>query len=120
MGESVHPTARAIETVDRPTTAPTEMSSPPEMITMVWAVARTPKNRDRLTDVEDIAEEEEDVRPEAAEDRNKDHERDQQAEIVRPDTLNRATETGPARASAGRGNDRIHIQPRHCALAGAF
>lgn len=40
MGEPVHPTARAIQTVDMPTTAPTEISSPPEIMTMVCAVAR--------------------------------------------------------------------------------
>ena len=42
-GEPVHPTASAMPTVDMPTTAPTEISSPPEMMTIVWAVARIPR-----------------------------------------------------------------------------
>ena len=39
-GEPVDPTASAMQTVDRPTTAPTEMSSPPETMTIVWARRR--------------------------------------------------------------------------------
>ncbi len=35
--------ASAVETVVSPTMAPTEMSSPPETITTVWLIARTPR-----------------------------------------------------------------------------
>ena len=36
-------TPSAMHTVERPTTAPTEMSSPPDTMTMVCAVARMPR-----------------------------------------------------------------------------
>ena len=43
VAEPVQPTASAMQTVESPTMAPTEMSSPPEMMTIVCAVASTPR-----------------------------------------------------------------------------
>ena len=41
--EPVQTTTVAMQTVDMPTTEPTEISSPPETMTMVCAVASTPR-----------------------------------------------------------------------------
>ena len=61
------------------------------MITIVCAVSEDAENRDRLADIQDVAEREENVGPQGAEDREQNDERNEQAEIVRSDALDQPT-----------------------------
>jgi hypothetical protein len=59
-----------MQTVDKPTTAPTEISSPPGNDYDRLGGRQNSEDRDRLTDIENIAKQEEDVRAQTAKDRN--------------------------------------------------
>ena len=120
-GEPVHPTASAMQTVDMPTTAPTEISSPPEMMTIVCAVARMPRmaiawpilrmlrKRKKTSGrrLPKIA-----IRTASAISRLK---------LCVPDRAGSCAPR-PERAAAliGRGGRSLHLQVRHCAPAFRF
>ena len=93
----------ATATVVRLVVAPIEMSRPPEITTTIWATASTPRMATAIRDVDDVREQEDLV----ARVRITAHstiEREDQAEVRRPDrvpAVRRPTPPGPARELAG-------------------
>ena len=88
--DPVQTTTVAMQTVDMPTTEPTEISSPPEMMTMVCAVASTPRMAMAWPMFWMLRARKKTSGLQRAEDRHQNRQRDQETEIMRPDQPGRA------------------------------